>query len=43
MCFESKKMYTFGNMGKVPSKAQTKTQKTILSGRFSEPYKRVGD
>ena len=24
MCFESKKMYTFGNMGKVPSKAQTK-------------------
>ena len=24
MCLESKKMYTFGNLGKVPSKAQTK-------------------
>ena len=30
MCFESKKMYTFGNMGKVPSKVQTKPKLKTL-------------
>lgn len=37
MCFESQKMYTFGNMGKFPSKAQTKLKKLFYLGDSVTP------
>ena len=32
MCFQSQKMYTFGNMGKFPFKAQKKLKKLFYLG-----------